>query len=222
MWVKGGQHAKLDVQVPPTASGTDSEATDEEESGASDHSDPDLEQFKQQVNDTIRSLGGKVMPKLNWSAPVDAQWISPTGLSCQNADEVLLLLKSSDRAAHDLSCMRQLQKAAPCLDVALQSDAVEAARSDPGGCLARLHPQLVLKRYHELDFGMEFRCFVQSGHLVGISQRDPTQQFPALQDEVPTVKAAILEFYSSKIASKFPSPNCAIFFALCTIPGLRA
>eukprot|EP00892_Ulva_mutabilis_P004094 jgi/Ulvmu1/2056/UM120_0052.1 len=200
------------LAVPPTASGSDSEEVDEGQSGNSHQRDhaSNLDQFKQRVNSAIRSLGGRVVPKLNWSAPVDAQWISPTGLSCQNADEILLLLKSSDRAAHDLACVHQLQQgmhvkqpSAPAGDVS--SSPQDPA--DPGNQSLAVRPQLVLKRYHEMDHGMEFRCFVHSGCLAGISQRDPTQQFPGLLDEQPAIKAALLEFYASSIASRFQSTS---------------
>lgn len=205
----GAKRVTQAMQVPPT-SDTDSESTDEGQSGASNHSDQELEDFKQQVNAAIQSLGGKVVPKLNWSAPMDALWISPTGLSCQNADEMLLLLKSSDRAAHDLACVRQLQEAAHQRGSASGCDGAEPSSQGQGDNSATVRPQLVMKRCHELDYGLEFRCFVQNEYLVGISQRDPTQQFPALLDELPTVKAAILGFFGDHVASKFTSPDCAI------------
>ena len=43
------------------------------------------------------------MPKLNWSAPKDACWISATNsMECRSANDVYLLLKSSDFVVHDL------------------------------------------------------------------------------------------------------------------------
>lgn len=197
--------------MPPTASESDSDGADEAQSGASNQSDrhDDLEAFKQQVNAEIESLGGHIVPKLNWSAPVDAQWISPTGLRCQNADEVLLLLKSSDRAAHDLASVRELQRAAHG-GPALAHDGDEGKGTEQGDHTPVVRPQLVLKRYHDLDNGLEFRCFVLKGHLAGVSQRDPTQHFPALVDEQPAIKAALLTFFIDKISSRFPSRNCAL------------
>ena len=48
-------------------------------------------------------MGKYVVPKLNWSCPVDAKWVSTNDqLGCSNADEILLLLKCSDRIASDL------------------------------------------------------------------------------------------------------------------------
>ena len=40
----------------------------------------------------IQRLGGSVVPKLNWSCPVDALWINPsTTLACSNPEQVLRL-----------------------------------------------------------------------------------------------------------------------------------
>jgi hypothetical protein len=39
---------------------------------------------------------------------------------------------------------------------------------------------LTLKRWHNLNRGMEFRCFVNDGRLVAISQRDCTAYFEFL------------------------------------------
>lgn len=42
-----------------------------------------------QIGAAIAALGGRVLPKLNWSAPLDAAWLTTTGsIACTNADEV--------------------------------------------------------------------------------------------------------------------------------------
>jgi len=52
----------------------------------------------------IEDFDGAVFPKLNWSSPKDATWISTTGtLKCETVSEIFLLLKSSDYITHDLS-----------------------------------------------------------------------------------------------------------------------
>lgn len=44
-----------------------------------------------------------VFPKLNWSAPRDATWINAgENLKCMSPGEVIMLIKSSDFAIHDL------------------------------------------------------------------------------------------------------------------------
>lgn len=41
------------------------------------------------IENAICNLGGKVVPKLNWSAPIDATWIlTQQALWCCNGDEV--------------------------------------------------------------------------------------------------------------------------------------
>ena len=46
-----------------------------------------------QIDAAIAALGGRVLPKLNWSAPLDAAWLTTTGsIACTNADEVGLRL----------------------------------------------------------------------------------------------------------------------------------
>ncbi|KAG2450248.1 hypothetical protein HYH02_004760 [Chlamydomonas schloesseri] len=63
-------------------------------------------QLRVAIEGAIQLLGGRVVPKLNWSAPTDALWISATNaLACRNADEIVLLLKSSDRVSHDVELL---------------------------------------------------------------------------------------------------------------------
>ncbi len=79
----------------------------------------------------------------------DATWITASNsIKCTNADEVPLLLKSSDRVAHDIcntfdSCGGQPQQDVPYT--------------------------LVLKKYYDLKPEREFRCFVQGHDLIGMS-----------------------------------------------------
>jgi D123 len=57
----------------------------------------------QSVKAAITSLGDKILPKLNWSSPKDATWISYTrSMECTSFDDILMLLKSSDFIAFDV------------------------------------------------------------------------------------------------------------------------
>ena len=58
----------------------------------------------QAIADQIRALGGAAAPKLNWSAPRDATWISPhqNTMKCTCPNDVYLLLKSSSFVSYDL------------------------------------------------------------------------------------------------------------------------
>ena len=48
-----------------------------------------FDSFVADIDAAIAELGGKVLPKLNWSAPKDAVWLKPSrDIACTNADEV--------------------------------------------------------------------------------------------------------------------------------------
>ena len=125
-----------------------SEGNEDEEEKSDDESDDDdamlnFDDFPDEIawiRGAVSRLGGRVAPKLNWSCPYDAAWVSQSGsVCCSTPDDVLLLLKSSDRTAHDLS------------------EIAERGHT----------PILVLKKFFELLPGREFRCFVHRDELVG-------------------------------------------------------
>ncbi|CAM0953870.1 unnamed protein product [Alopecurus aequalis] len=65
---------------------------------------PDLEAA---VDAAIADLGGAALPKLNWSAPKDAAFMSADGTTrCTCFAEVAMLLRASDCIAHDLVSAR--------------------------------------------------------------------------------------------------------------------
>lgn len=64
---------------------------------------PSFPEFTNQIQNSIKSLGGEVFCKLNWSAPRDATWISlGNSLKCTTPSQVYLLMKSSEFVQHDL------------------------------------------------------------------------------------------------------------------------
>jgi hypothetical protein len=64
---------------------------------------PFLPAFARDIHTAIASLGGAVFPKLSWSSPKDARWITLDGsLRCENARDVLALVKASATCATDL------------------------------------------------------------------------------------------------------------------------
>ena len=64
--------------------------------------------LKLALESAITRLGGRVFPKLNWSAPTDVLWLTSTGsLDCTHPDEIALLLKGSDRIAHDVTLLHR-------------------------------------------------------------------------------------------------------------------
>lgn len=105
------------------------------------------------IRSTIAELGGKVLPKLNWSAPKDATWISPTNdMECRTANEIYLLLKSSDFITHDLE------------------QAFDGCATDEEP--TSISYVLVLRKSFNLNPSLEFRCFVRNRTLIAVSQRE--------------------------------------------------
>lgn len=50
---------------------------------------PEFPELLAEIDAAIKELGGCVAPKLNWSSPHDAVWVSSgKSLACRNADEV--------------------------------------------------------------------------------------------------------------------------------------
>jgi len=105
------------------------------------------------IRATVAELGGKVLPKLNWSAPKDATWISPTNdMECRTPNEIYLLLKSSDFVTHDLE------------------QAFDGCVADQSSTL--IPYVLVLRKSFNLNPSLEFRCFVRNRSLIAVSQRE--------------------------------------------------
>ncbi len=148
--------------------GTDSDSDDEVDPSAS------WQELHAKIGSTIAELGGKVLPKLNWSAPKDATWISPSNdMECRTANEVYLLLKSSDFITHDL----------------------EQAFD---GCVASEEPVpipyvLVLRKSFNLNPSLEFRCFVRKRILIAITQRE-MNHFAFLSEMRPKLLQSIQTF----------------------------
>uniref|UniRef100_A0A0D9UZS3 Cell division cycle protein 123 homolog n=1 Tax=Leersia perrieri TaxID=77586 RepID=A0A0D9UZS3_9ORYZ len=91
---------------------------------------PDLEAA---VDSAIAELGGAALPKLNWSAPKDAAFMSADGtIRCTCFAEVAMLLRSSDCVAHDLSSARPSCKDFVPPAEGVRRNAAEAAGADEG------------------------------------------------------------------------------------------
>lgn len=130
----------------------------------------------------------------------DAVWMSPSSsLACTNADEVLLLLRASDRVAHDI-CHALAEAAAAAAAVESSGRSSSAAGSDAPAPAAVQHC-LALRRWYDLQPGREFRCFVRGQALVGASQRDLTQCFEFLKEagERRELAEAICAFHDKHI-----------------------
>ncbi|KAI9802025.1 MAG: hypothetical protein M1825_003081 [Sarcosagium campestre] len=146
------------------------------------------------VKQTIQELGGKVAPKLNWSAPKDATWIVPTNsMECTSPNDVYLLLKSSDFVTHDLEHAFD-----GCQDDGKSTNTDDAA----------IKYTLVLRKWIVLNPSLEFRCFVRAGKLIGICQRD-LNYFEFLFAMEDNLRTRILAFFEEKLKDTFPDENFA-------------
>lgn len=143
----------------------------------------DFPQLEEQINAAIERLGGKVLPKLNWSAPKDAAWVN-CGLKCFNAREVFTMLKASDFVSHDLGH---------------SFDHCGTSRRRPDQFT------LVLRRWHEIYESNEFRCFVSDGRLLAMSQRNTSVFFEHLvqQDEAEALRGAVVGFFEQHVRRDF-------------------
>ncbi|KAF8427265.1 cell division cycle protein-like protein [Tirmania nivea] len=147
------------------------------------------------ITTTISALGGRVFPKLNWSAPKDATWISPTNsLECRSASDIYLLLKSSDFITHDLehpfddSCnLRTTAKLPPTTQKTIPY-------------------YLVLRKFFTINPSVEFRVFVKARKIIAITQRD-LNYYEFLAPMAGVLVALIQEFYGKVLRETFPDPD---------------
>ncbi|XP_074657921.1 translation initiation factor eIF2 assembly protein-like [Tubulanus polymorphus] len=146
-------------------------------------------EFENRVESALKKLGGAVFPKLNWSAPKDAAWVA-TGntLQCRSLGDILLLLKSSDFVAHDLTVPFER-----CTDIGEDlNDDRTAARYE-----------LVLRKWTTIAQSSEFRCFVKNGKIIAISQRYFAVYFPFLLADKTRIVDDIVKFHRAAIGGRF-------------------
>ena len=147
---------------------------------------PSFPDFEEEVIRCIEALGGSVFPKLDWSSPKDAAWISfSRTLCCHCIRDILLLLKSSDFVTHDLTAPFE-----HCCDV-------------PDFSYESVTHHLVLRQWQDISAESEFRCFVQNNIVVAISQRHLGVHFPHLSAQEETICSDILHFFHTYIEGKF-------------------
>ncbi|KAF2454517.1 D123-domain-containing protein [Lineolata rhizophorae] len=177
------------------------------------------------VRREIAALGGVVVPKLNWSAPKDATWMSATNsMECRTAGDVYLLLKSSDFVTHDLEhafdgCVEGDAGAEGCAEDEdeqerrrrrrQEEDGGEVARTDaPDGDDPPIPYHLVLRKHFQLNPSVEFRCFVAGRRLLALCQRD-LNHFDFLFGLRGALLARIQAFFDAKLRDTFPDEDFA-------------
>ncbi|KAI4138271.1 MAG: hypothetical protein LQ340_008062, partial [Diploschistes diacapsis] len=182
--------------------GDDDDAADDVESDPSQN----WPQVHAAIKAAIADLGGTVHPKLNWSAPKDATWIAANNsMECTTANDVYLLLKSSDFVAHDLEqafddCSPDPQSR----DTSTPTQA-ETARRGQHGVEIPYHLAL-RKTVPALITSMEFRCFVRARRLVAVCQRD-LNHYDFLAALVPVLQELLYDFFEAKLKMSFPDPD---------------
>ena len=196
------------IILPPehTSSSTDSVTEDDEEDEA-EATDPSeaWSNIHQNVNSTISELGGSVMPKLNWSAPKDATWISATNsMACTTPNDVYLLLKSSDFITHDLEqvfddCEDESEDGSESADTDAESSVNESLSEIPYHLILR-------KTIPAFNPALEIRCFVRSRHLLCMCQRD-LNHFDFLLRLTPKLRSLIQDFFDGNLKRSFPDEN---------------
>jgi len=140
------------------------------------------------IQDAIDTLGGDVFPKLNWSSPRDAAWVThDRTIKCSYVRDILILLKSSKCVANDFTKLPLLSCDNPHPDV------------------DKVH-HLVLKKWSKLYPAREFRIFVRNKHIVAVSQRD-TVLYEGLQEPkmLAHLKEVFSDFHHDYVQSAFPA-----------------
>ncbi|KAJ5936803.1 hypothetical protein N7466_003253, partial [Penicillium verhagenii] len=155
-----------------------------------------------QIKDTIAEFG-KVTPKLNWSAPKDATFMSATNdTKCATPNDVYLLLKSSDFITHDLE--HPFDDCVPDNTDSTNGDAPGAPVVDSP--IPDVPYHLVLRKYANFNPSLEFRCFVRNRKLLCMCQRD-LNYFDFLFDMRDLFRSRIQAFFDEKLRDTFPDPN---------------
>ncbi|KAL4967356.1 cell proliferation protein CDC123 [Aspergillus stella-maris] len=183
--------------TPPTDAVDEALNDFEDDPDAPEEGDPSKEwpEIHAQVKATIAELDGKVTPKLNWSAPKDATWMSATNdTQCRTPNDIYLLLKSSDFITHDLE-----HPFDDCVPDTTYSPA-------PTPSAPEVKYSLVLRKYVNFNPSLEFRCFVRNRVLLCICQRDQNH-FDFLFPMRDMLRSRIQSFFEEKLKHTFPDSS---------------
>lgn len=188
----------------PSETDPDTDDENEEDGGSTNPSEAWLD-IHEKIISTISELGGSVMPKLNWSAPKDATWISATNsMACTTPNDIYLLLKSSDFITHDLE-----QVFDDCEDESEdESESVdEDEESAVDGHLSEIPYHLILRKtIPAFNPALEIRCFARSRNLLCMCQRD-LNHFDFLPRLIPKLRSLIQDCFDKNLRRGFPDEN---------------
>mmetsp|Transcript_6743 Transcript_6743/g.13749 ORF Transcript_6743/g.13749 Transcript_6743/m.13749 type:complete len:314 (-) Transcript_6743:77-1018(-) len=135
-------------------------------------------QLTRQLERALLELNGSVQPKLGTVCPMDATWIMPKrNTECTTVEEIMMLLKASDRIADYVQNLLDTDTMSEPHASSSVSDEGDASRDEDDD---RVLTTLALRQWSHLTPSMEFRCFVRSRRLCGISQRHIESSYPHL------------------------------------------
>lgn len=182
----------------------DSDSEDDDQDSTPSRLPPNqrFPELHQKIKDTIQELGGEVAPKLNWSSPRDAAWISPhqNTVKCTSPNDIYLLLKSSNFITHDLD---------HAFDGTVTTTTTTTTPTSSNGHAASglgFQPVLVLRSFFTPHQALEFRCFVKQRSLVAIAQRD-LNHYNFLQRLRPAITSRAKDLFDSRLRFTFPDGN---------------
>lgn len=178
-------HNSIDDDSGIFSASDDDGEDDEDEDVAADWRD-----LHNDIKSTISELGGKVVPKLNWSAPKDATWINSNTMECRSPADVYLLLKSSDFITYDLE---------HAFDDCIETPSCTISASD-------IPYHLVLRKAVQFNPSVEFRCFVRRRRLLCMCQRD-LNHFDFLFGMQEDLQSLIQEFFDVRLRDTFADEN---------------
>ncbi|KAI2626692.1 D123-domain-containing protein [Hypoxylon sp. NC1633] len=164
----------------------------------------------QTIKDKITELGGAVAPKLNWTAPKDAAWISPhqNTIKCTSPNDIYLLLKSSNFITFDLEHAFDDCTPATISSTAGTNGSNSFHFSASDTTTTPFKPVLVLRSYFNPHTAMEFRCFVKNRNLIAITQRD-LNYYEFLKTLRADIVGRIAQLFNNKLRYTFPDANFA-------------
>lgn len=218
---------------------TDSVTLSDSASTTAETSDEDSGTFSawtelhDRIKATIAELGGSVVPKLNWSAPKDATWISATNsMECQVPNDIYLLLKSSDFITHDLDhAFDDCEEGSlhedewECLDetelkftnghsddkhISGSEHISQSQNTIPRSSCSTTetsHYYLVLRKtILAMTTSLEFRCFVNTRKILCICQRD-LNYYEFLAPLISKLLPLVQNFFVTNLKDAFPDEN---------------
>lgn len=130
---------------------------------------PELER---DVLKAIDDLNGDVFVKMNWSAPIDASWISVNALKCNSFHDILLLLKSSDRVLYDIEhiydeCIDHNDQGKSLTDIPPEGEKMDSS-VDEIRLRGNINRSLILRKWTSINQSYEFRVFMKNSKLRGV------------------------------------------------------